>query len=581
MSHIARGFSPGFGSDVSFSQPSGAHPNPLFKYFQGFVPRSIKESFIWAEFLFSKSPHIYAALQKLSDYAITDITYQTDADREQERHQNLFEKTLHMKGIMKAVLRDRRIYGNSFVSVYLPFNRFLVCKKCQNREKITNIDYKFKYRSLSFLWKCKSCGSQTSTHLDAVVDRPSNNPEKINVIRWDPKRINIAYNSLTGEKEYSYEIPERERRQLRQGLKTLLNSTPKGFIKAAKEKRVFKFNKGKLFHMKIDAPAGISSAWGISPLLVTLDQFLYTAALRKANEAIASDYLVPFRVLHPAQAVASIDPATSMSIGRWMDETKRNVRQWRKDPLHIQFAPVPLGVTQMGGNGRSLLTFPEIEGAEKAILAALGVPQEFVYGGLSFTGSSVTLRMLENQLMNDTHEMVSMLQWIGDTCAEQLGWSKVKYDMIPFKLIDDVQQKNMLMKLNQAEQLLSKQTMADVFGYDLKEERRLQAQEALEETRDRLELDRKLRELESNVSEKAHRQAEEGGLGYDQNQVLAAADQLAQQIAQMPDNVRSSQLEMLKREDFVMYAVVNERMKDLQRLMRQEQAAAHGGAMTP
>ncbi len=580
MSTISKGFSSGFEDDFSLDMRGASHPSPFFKYFQGFVPTSIKEAFVYAEFLFAKSPQIYAALQKLSEYAITDIVYKSGAQREIDRHKDLFEKTLHVKSVLKAANRDRRIYGNSFLTIYFPFNRFLVCGHCQSIEKINTVDYKFTYRNLSFTWRCKNCQRTTSTHLDKVQDRPIQDPSRINIIRWDPKRININHNALTGESEYSYEIPAREKRQLQKGLKSLLNSTPKGFIRAAKENRVFKFNKGKLFHMKMDAPAGISAAWGISPLLVTLDKFLYMAALSKANEAIASDFLVPFRVLHPAQAVGSIDPATAINLGRWMDETKRNLKKWRRDPLHIQMAPIPLGVTQMGGQGRSLLTAAEVESAENAILAALGVPREFIYGGLSFTGSSVTLRMLENQLLNDTTQMLELLEWIGDNCSKFLGWNTMDYDMVPFKLIDDVQQKSALLNLNAQERILSKQTLAHLFGYDLDQEREAQEKEALEDTRRRIELDRKIQELETSLSQQALSQAQQGGLGYDQNQVIASADQVVQQLMESPDNVRASQLEGLKREDFVMYSVVVERIKDHRRMMRQQQAAQTGQAMS-
>lgn len=573
MQNIASGFSSGFEDLMMPRGDRGSHPNPMFKYLQGFAPKSIKEAFTWAEFLYAKSPHIYSAIQKLSDYAITEINYLTDSNKEEKRHYELLEKTLNVKSILKASGMDKRIYGNSFVSIYLPFTRYLKCNHCKALTNINVVNYKFKYKSMSFHWTCQRCKNQAFSNIDQVVDREVRDAKKINIIRWDPKRINIDYNSLTGEAEYSYSIPAVERKHLQKGLKSLLNTTPKGFLKAAKENRVFKFKPGKVFHTKTQAPAGVNSAWGVSPLLVTMDRFLFVSMLKKANEAIASEYLTPFRVLHPAQAVGSIDPATSINLAKWQDETKQNIKRWRRDPLHIQMAPIPLGVTQMGGQGRSLLTSQEIEAEENTILASQGVPREFLYGGLSFTGSSVTLRMLENQLLNDTSDLRSLLQWIGDSCANFLHWEKVEYDLVPFKLIDDVQQKSLLISLNQQEQVLSKTTLSNLFGYELEKERQLQEKEVLEDTRNRIKLDRKIEELQNSLVEQAHAQAQPQNLNYNQHEVMAQADAIVEDFLQAPSNVRRSQLESLKREDFVMYSVVVQRLSDYSRMQNQRGAA--------
>jgi len=294
-----------------------------------------------------------------------------------------------------------------------------------------------------------------------------------------------------------------------------------------------------------------------------MKQFYYAEVMRRANEAIALDHLTPFRVLHPAQTGSSNDPVKTIAFAQWIDETKKNIRQWRRDPLHIMFAPVALGVTQMGGQGRTLLTLGEVQEVENNIIAGLGVPREFIHGGLSFTGSSVTLRMLENQMMSMTADLKGMLQWFCDAVAEYQGWEKVKANITNFRFIDDTQQKGLLMQADAQYDLLSRRKVAEILDVDYDEEQDAKEQEQLDSTRRQTELDRKLQKLQESLAEQAQDQATgTTGLNYDQQSVIAEADGLAEQLAGADYGQRRSFLASLQAEDYVMYSVVIQRLEE-------------------
>ncbi len=540
---------------------SNSQPNPLFDYLTGFIPRKTKDAFRWFEYLSFNSTHIYAGLYKLADYSITDITYQTDSEQEKTRHKELLEKVLRIKAVLKAVSRDRLIYGNSFVSLYFPIVRNLTCKTCKSKRNIETVDYKFKWKDLTFRWSCKECHGINATGVDDLEDLKLPNSKRINVIRWDPKLIDIDYNPLTGDSTIYYTIPKEVKEKIRAGNKHLLNTVPVGFLKAIKEDRLFKFDRGQVFHTKIDAPAGIDAQWGFSPLLATLKSFLYVAVLRKANEAIALDFAVPMRILHPAQSSANADPVTTINLSNWTEKTRENIRKWRRDPLHIMFAPVPLGITQMGGTAKLLLTSTEIRDVEDNIITALGIPREFLYGGMTMTGSSVTLRMLENQLLTQTKDLEDLMAWIDDKCASFLGWGKIHTELLPFKLVDDVAQKGMIAQLNQAKPIISDTTMAELFGHDLKKERELRMQEALDEARFQMDVQKKISDMQNSLGNQARQQAGSAP-PYNPMQIVQQADQLVQQLAGLDHGSRRSELDKLKTEDFVMYSVASKRLED-------------------
>jgi hypothetical protein len=559
------------------------HPNPLFDFLTVFVPRKLKTLFKYCEYLYYNSPQVFAALNKFAIYPVTDVNYHTENPTLKGKYRKLLEETLKIKTVLVKTGIDRHVYGNSFVSLYFPFRRFLKCPSCGNTRNIKYIkSFKFRIRKKKTVFQmvCSECHNSVRAE---VEDKKLRFASGINVIRWDPKQIEIEKNPITGDTQFYYQIPDDIQSKVRKGDRHLIETMPLAFLECIAARKIFKFGKNRLYHMKADAPAGIDNRWGFPGLASTLKQFFYVAVLRKANEAIALEHVVPFRVLHPQQNTASADPTMTISLSNWANETKLNLKAWRKDPLHLMFSPIPLGVTQLGGQGRALMVTGEITEAENGIIASLGIPREFLYGGLSATGSGVTLRMLENQLLNYTSELVEEAQWIADQVATYMGWTKVKLGLEPFKLVDDVQQKMMLMQANQSSNgvLFSNTSMAQMFGRNLEKERDMRMQESLDEQRFQMELQSKTDELSSNLAEQSKSQAAQGGSQphYDQQQMLAEAQNIAMQLSQAPPNIKQSQMHQLQTEDVVMYALVTFVMKQMSQSQTQEAKAmaAQGG----
>lgn len=400
-----------------------SHPNPMFDFLTGFVPRRLRDLFVWMEYLYYNSAQIFAALKKFSEYAITDISYESTNTAQKERLKDLHDRRLQIKSVLIRCGLDRWIYGNGFVSLYQPFVRFLKCPTCAKMTNVTKVNYRFrvKGKTFGFEYQCRKC---KGTVVGKIIDRRTSNPEKLHVIRWDPKQMDIDHHPLTGESVYYYSVPADIKKRVLKGNKHLLNSMPKEFLQAVVANQMFKFAPGQLYHMKVEPPAGVEQQWGFPPLTPTMKLFFYSAVLRKANEAIALDHIVPFRVLHPAQNTSAGDPIQNLNLSRMFDEVKTGLRKWRQDPLHMMTSPVPVGVTQIGGDGRALLTLGEVKEAEDSIIAALGIPREFVYGGLCCdseelavtTRGLVPLGTLAPTNANRTRETVVTVDTVDGPC---------------------------------------------------------------------------------------------------------------------------------------------------------------------
>jgi len=551
----------------SLYRHNSAHPNPMFDFLTGFVPRRLRDLFIWMEYLYYNCAQVFAALKKFSEYPITEISYKTTNQNLKKRIKTLLEKTLRVKSTLILAGRDRWVYGNAFLSLYQPFARFLKCPRCGKMVNIEHVNYRFRFQKMQFEYTCRKCKNHVA---GKVIDRKLTDPNRINIIRWDPKQMDIDYNPLTGQSIYYYSIPADIKTRLRQGNKHLLNSLPLPFIKAARDNKLFRFADDYIYHMKVEAPAGINQQWGFPPLTSAMKLFFYVAVLRKANEAIALDHLVPFRIASPRQTSANADPIQTISLATFFEQFKGNVRRWRRDPLNIMTSPIPIELSQMGGNGRAMLTLGEVKEAEDGIIASMGIPREFIYGGLSFTGSAITLRMLENQLLTYTSELNELLQWITDRACRILGWATCEVELTEFKLIDDVQQKQLLLQLNQQSQLISNTTIAELNDFDLTEERERRMQEALDEVRFNQELQTRVQKLQMSLAQQTQQQAMMGGMSYDQQQVISQADMIVEQLIGLDAGMRKSQLHSLQVEDMVMYAVVIQRLEERQNAIAQQ-----------
>lgn len=566
------------GMGTQLDQRNAAHPNPMFDYLTGFIPRKLKDLFKWAEYLSVNSAHLYAIIKKFGEYPITEIQYETQSEQLRKDRKDLYETHLRLRGLATEVSFDKFVYGNSLISMYKPFSRFLTCTHCKDAFNIKHVDYRFSLEKLTFSFECPKCKAQS---ISEAKDRKIQDPKLLRIRRWDPKMIDIDYNPISGECVYYYTIPRHIVSQVRDGSRVMIDDMPMEFLEAMQQNRAFRFAPGAIYHLRVPGAAGTDTQWGLPPILAAMKLFLFAAILRKANEAIALDHVNPFRVLFPQAASGNGDPVSTLNLAKWKEQVQENFRRFRRDPLHIFVAPVPLGYQSIGGEGRTLLTISEIQEAEKNIALSMGVPMEFLAGGLGQIRGEVTLRMLENQLQTHIEDLNGLLQWVEDETARFTQQTPIKVKFADFKMLDDDMRQQFILQLWQ-QQKVSDTTVNKLFGVDSDFERKQRREDALADMRGQMETDREVQKLQTSLSQQAQQQAasaQMGGLGYDQQAVIAQADQTVQQLAGLDEGSRRSQLDALQGEDLVMYAVVKERLQQLQQNQTQAMKAQAQGAI--
>jgi hypothetical protein len=214
-------------------------------------------------------------------------------------------------------------------------------------------------------------------------------------------------------------------------------------------------------------------------------------------------------------------------------------------------------------------------------MLAFGVPKEFLEGGLGQTRGEITLRMIENQLQNHIDDLNGFLAWLESRMANFLGTKPAGVRLSDFKMIDDVERKQLMLQL-WGQQKVSDSTIYDMFEIDADEEREQRKADTLADQRMQMELEYEVKRMGNSLGQQAIQsaQAAKGPIDYnDQTAVAARADELVQQFMQMDEGSRSSQMDNLQGTDLIMYSVVKERMSQFMQNQEQEAKAEKGPAI--
>lgn len=529
--------------------------NQFFDYLSEQLPRNVKEMFKWCEVVYHNTPVLVNGIKKLVSYPITDLTFDTDSETSKDKTKKFLEDSVGIKAHLIALGLDYYIYGNAFRSIYFPFVRFLKCNNCQAEVNIIDASYKMKNVTI---WL--TCGNCHKVGKATIVDKYTKDLDKIKLVAWDPFSIELMSNPITGDTTYYYKIPNAVRNGIMQGNPTIMRTIPEVFINAVKENKNVEFN-DNFYAVKAPTLSGISTGWGMSPLIPTLKLFLYTAILRKSVEAIGLEHITPQRILFPQGT--GTDPTMGSSMTKWKEQIQKAITRWRVDPNYIMIAPYPTGVVNLGSQGRGLMPTAEIKQAEEDMIRALDIPIEFVMGlnSSNLAGNSIALRILDNQLYTYMENHKNYVNWIIKTINAKFDLSLSTIGFTPFRLVDDINKQQMLMQM--AGRGVSTTTLQEMLGIDPKEEQDNTVKETLDQIKVEQRINKEKADLEKDISVQTQNEMSGDIPQYNQQKLIAQAQQMATQFLGVPYEQRRSYMAQLQNEDYVMWALVSAQLESL------------------
>ena len=170
----------------------------------------------------------------------------------------------------------------------------------------------------------------------------------------------------------------------------------------------------------------------------------------------------------------------STNLADWSGKIQTMVQRWRRDPIGIFTVPFSANVMQIRGDAQALNVHNDMNQVRQQIAGGLDVPQEFIYGGLTWSGSSISLRVLENLFLSRIEHLNCFLRdFIVPKLQRYLSLPKIQVRHSDFKMADDAQQKQIALGLRQTN-TISDRTTVEELGFDYEAERKRRELEEVE-----------------------------------------------------------------------------------------------------
>lgn len=537
------------------------------------------------------------------------------------------EMETHTFVVENAILTGQ-CYGNSFSSVVVPFKRFLTCPRCGYlaplKEVYENKNFAFKWNEPEFHATCPACKVGSGyTGKWKVKDEPDDEEKKLRVKVWSPHEIETVHDLITDDIAYIWRIPEDYKMQIHRGHLFHLERVPMEVLKAVHNNQVYRFNPDAIFHMKEPTLSGLNTrGWGLPRILFNFRQIWYVQVLRRFNEAIALDYVIPFRVITPAPASGktgsgmAVDPLTMYNGGDFRGQVQQMVRRRRRDPAGLQILPFPVNFQMFGADANQLAPRDLLDQANETLLNDAGTPVELYNGSLQLQTAPVALRLFESTWHHMVHDANAFLAWLVRQVSQIMSWEVVDARLKRVTIADNLEKQMMAAQLMMSQQLSGTTVIRDL-GYDWKQEQKQIAEEARyqSELQARTQEEMQQAGFAQQIAKGQQGDPSQGGGGGgggggaaggggDPSQgagasmgtsmqgpvsqylasmgpstpqtpqdMLAVADSIAQELMGLPEAVKDSELRKLKTSNEVLHSLVKARMDQMR-----QQAKSQGGA---
>jgi hypothetical protein len=495
----------------------------------------------------------------------------------------------------------------------VPFKRFLGCPKCGSFWPLKVI---FESKLFNFTWEmpeftatCPTCKVGSGYRGKFLVDdKPQDEENKIKLKTWNPHEIEILHDYYTHDCHYLWRIPEDYKKMVRQGNLFHLERVPKKVLLAIHKNQVYRFDEDAIYHMREPVLGGIlNRGWGLPRILSDFRQIWYVQVLHRHNEAIALDYVIPFRLITPgvrpgsgASGGMTMDPLMMYNGGDFRAQVMQMVRRRRRDPASWQVLPFPVQYQMLGAEATQLAPRELLDQGMETLLNNAGIPVELYKGSLQLQTAPVALRLVESTWHHLVHDINEMLQWATKQVAQILNWEVVEAEIKRVTIADDLQKQMAMLQLMMSQQV-SGTTGLSALGINWIQEQKQLAEEARQQaeiqsrTQEEMEQAGFAQQLAKGQQAQQGGQPQQGGapaggggaaaaqgtpMSGPVDQYIASAGQntpqtpqdmlnvansMAQQLIGMPDGVKDSQLRKLLQGNKVLHDLVTGRLNQIRR----------------
>lgn len=531
----------------SFGQLPTNFSNPFTSIANKWMPTSMTEVFRLCEWMYRYNGIYRGAIERAARLFVTEFKYdEAETTNSLTAIKKFLEKDVNFKTTLISIGIDYLNYGNTFLVLYLPFKRSLRCSKCNNTYLADEVELEFNTDG-EFNGPCPGkCGNVTFAYRDIPIKDMS----KINIVRIPPGEIEIIYNRVSGNRTYIWNMPFDQKAKYINGKGTILiKETPTDILECVYHDKKIEFKEGDLLHIAQPNLAGNNIEWGMPFAISCFPLIFYISVLRKANEAISMDYIVPLRVLFP-QSATSNQEAAFMTLSNFVSRLKEIVRHHRLDPADWNIAPSPVGYQIIGGEKRSLMISDDIKLSNEELLNSMGFPPELYYGTLQLQSTPMALRLLDNTFgLSDIYNRV--IDWTLQKACAYTNTDYTRASLSPIKWIDDIERRQMVIQLSSADKI-SDITLLEQYGldYQREQERKIEQMQILKDVQARAD---KQQQRQQQTDPQSGGQS---GMPGTPQAIMEQAQSMAEQFVNMPPDQRELELKRLAQQNQLLHHAV-------------------------
>lgn len=601
-------------------------PSPWLDMASTQMPEDLSNALQWSEFIMMSNATYRQAMERIVSYFNTDLEIgaagEELSDDEKDKWKDLCDNQMHILSHIRDADMNKMTYGNDFLSIIVPFRRFLVCPRCHSswllREVYSHSIFNFRFSNFEFYGTCPKCNTGSGWRGQwRVHDEPDTRPEALKLRHWSPHEIQILHDLTTDDCDYLWKIPEDYKQQIRRGALFHLERVDKQVLKAIKHNQLFQFAKGAIYHMKEPTLAGIRNrGWGISRIIANFRQIWYVQVLHRYNEAIALDYVIPFRLVTPAPrngaAAGDGDILLNANMGSEMAQLRRMIRMRRRDPAMWHTLGFPVEYKVLGGDATQLAPSDLLTQGIDTMLNASGTPVELYRNTLQMQVAPVALRLFEATWHHLVHGNNMFLRWFVERISMLLSWEAVQIRHRRVTHADDMQKYMAILQMAMGGSV-SMTTALRALGLEFKDEMRnlleearysQEQQSAVQEEMDQAAFGQQVAKgqmpgapagaqgggaageaagpVDPNTGQPAAGMGMGPVTGLVQNDALpqsledmeSTAESLAQQLLGLPESQKRSELSALKKKNETLHRLVRGKMDEIR-----TQARSQGGQM--
>jgi hypothetical protein len=444
-----------------------SYPNKLFSLGEHYVPNSIRDMYPYCAYYGERNSLVSPVINKLADYSITPFIYKSDDDEDKKRAKNLYEQKWRMRQVVVEFGKHFYTFGSGFAPVLYCLRRYLQCRKCDRRYQVRSLRYRFHLARLEFEAECPQCRWRGPFRVRDVYPRRD---EFIRPMVLDTRDIHPRHNKATRRTIYLYNIPSDLRRQIAAGDPYVMDDIPWVFVQCVQQNRKLELDPSVFYHALNPGLSVAREGLGTPLMLPVFPELYYRSTLQRGQEAISLQHIVPLVILFPQQSGADI-PAATHNLADWRKEIEKQFKIWQRDPNYVPVIPQPIGVESVFGDARALLLGPDLEANKADVVNGMGFPIDVLTGGMTWSGGSVSMRMIEQTLISHRANIDAFLDFAGDRAWSYLDMKPVPTRMQAFRMADDIQRMQLLMTARQLGDI-TRERIIEEFGEDPTTEQR-------------------------------------------------------------------------------------------------------------